>query len=133
MSLEEQNERLVTQFCRDWANRDAHALAEYLSDDVVYQMYEGHPDIIGPEAFIKTMDSFLKGLKAVEWEIIRSHAIGELVINERIDHFIAHDDKRSNHPVIAGFFLVRDGKIKLWRDYSLPPGISEPGSANPDA
>lgn len=118
--LEKENERLVTQFCLDWSNRDAHALTEYLSDDIVYQMYEGRPDILGKDGFVKELDGFLKGMKEVTWEINRSYAIGELVINERIDHFIGEDESRSFHLPIAGFFLVRDGKILLWRDYSLP-------------
>jgi len=60
---------------------------------------------------------------------LRSYAIGELVINERIDHFVANDEKRSMHFSIAGFFLVRDGKIKVWKDYSLPGGVSQLGGA----
>jgi len=128
-ALEIENERIVTQFCLDWAKRDATLLAEYLADDVVYQMFEGNPDIIGKEAFIKTLDAFLKNLKEVEWEIIRTHAIGELVINDRIDHFRGEDESKSMHFAIAGWFLVRDGKIKIWRDYALPGGISQVGKA----
>ncbi len=118
--LEIENERIVTRFCLDWAKQDAHLLAEYLADDIVYQMYEGNPDIIGKEKFIETMDGFLKGLKEVEWEILRTYSVGELVINDRVDHFIAEDEANSFHLPIAGWFLVRDGKIKIWRDYSLP-------------
>jgi len=127
-ALEIENERLVTQFCLDWEKRDAALLAEYLADDVVYQMFEGNPDIVGKEAFINTLDAFLKSMKEVEWEILRTYSVGELVINDRIDHFVGKDESKSMHFAIAGWFLVRDGKIKLWRDYSLPGGISEVGS-----
>ena len=34
--LEIENERIVTQFCLDWATRDVNLLADYLADDVVY-------------------------------------------------------------------------------------------------
>jgi limonene-1,2-epoxide hydrolase len=125
--LEIENERIVTQFCLDWASRDANLLANYLADDVVYQMFEGRPDIVGRAEFIKQLDGFLNDLVNVEWEIRRSYAIGELVINDRIDHFVAKDEKRSMHFAIAGFFLVRDGKIKVWKDYSLPGGVSQIG------
>jgi limonene-1,2-epoxide hydrolase len=127
--LEIENERIVTQFCLDWAKRDVRLLAEYLSDDIVYQMFEGNPDIIGKEKFIKTLDGFLKSMKEVEWEILRTYSIGELVINDRIDHFIGEDEAKSMHFAIAGWFVVRDGKIKIWRDYSLPGGISQVGGA----
>ncbi len=127
--LEIENERIVTQFCLDWATRDIDLLASYLAEDVEYQMFEGRPDIIGRDAFVKELGGFLSNLKEVEWEILRTYAIGELVINDRVDHFVGEDDKRSMHFSIAGFFLVRDGKIKLWKDYSLPGGISQVGGA----
>jgi limonene-1,2-epoxide hydrolase len=128
-ALEIENERIVTQFCLDWAKRDVNLLADYLAEDVQYQMFEGRPDILGREAFITELGGFLGGLKEVEWEILRTHAIGELVINDRIDHFVAEDEKRSMHFAIAGFFLVRDGKIKIWKDYALPGGVSQVGGA----
>ena len=127
--LEIENERLVTQFCLDWATKDVNLLADYLAEDIQYQMFEGRPDIIGREAFVKELGPFLANLKEVEWEILRSYTIGELVINDRIDHFVGEDEKRSMHFAIAGFFLVRDGKIKVWKDYSLPGGISQVGGA----
>jgi limonene-1,2-epoxide hydrolase len=127
--LEIENERLVTQFCLDWSKRDVNLLADYLADDIVYQMFEGRPDIIGREAFIKELGGFLTNLKEVEWEIVRSHTIGNLVINDRIDHFLGEDEDRSMHFSIAGFFLVKDGKIKVWKDYMLPGGIMKVGSA----
>jgi len=127
--LEVENERIVTQFCLDWAKRDVNLLADYLAEDVEYQMFEGRPDIIGRDAFIKELGGFLGGLKEVEWEILRTYTIGELVINDRIDHFVGEDEKRSMHFAIAGVFLVRDGKIKMWKDYSLPGGISQVGGA----
>lgn len=127
--LEIENERIVTQFCLDWAKRDVNLLADYLAEDIEYQMFEGRPDIVGREEFIKTLGGFLAGLKEVEWEILRTDSIGELVINDRIDHFIGEDENRSMHFAIAGVFLVRDGKIKMWKDYALPGGISQVGSA----
>ena len=127
--LEIENERIVTQFCLDWATRDVNLLADYLADDIQYQMFEGRPDIMGREAFIKELGPFLSNLKEVEWEILRSSTIGELVINARIDHFVGEDEKRSMHFAIAGFFVVRDGKIKIWKDYALPGGISQVGGA----
>ncbi|MDP6437351.1 MAG: limonene-1,2-epoxide hydrolase family protein [Gammaproteobacteria bacterium] len=127
--LEIENERIVTQFCLDWATRDANLLADYLADDIQYQMFEGRPDIVGREAFIKELDGFLKNLKEVRWEILRTYSIGELVINDRVDHFIGEDEKRSMHFAIAGYFLVRDGKIKIWKDYGIPGGLSQVGGA----
>jgi limonene-1,2-epoxide hydrolase len=122
---EQENERIVTQFCLDWAKQDVDLLADYLADDIVYQMFEGRPDIIGKQAFKKELGDFIKNLKEIKWEIFRSYTVGELVINERIDHFIAETEEKSFHLPIEGFFLVRDGKIKVWKDYTLPGGIQQ--------
>jgi limonene-1,2-epoxide hydrolase len=126
--LETENERLVTQFCLDWAKRDVNLLADYLADDIQYQMFEGRPDIVGKEELINTLGGFLQNMKEVDWEILRTHSVGELVINDRIDHFIGEDESKSMHFAIAGYFLVRDGKIKIWKDYSLPGGINQVGA-----
>ena len=127
--LELANENLVNHFCADWSSRDVNVLASYLADDLVYQMFEGRPDIIGREEFIKQLGPFLKNLEAVHWEILQSYVIGPLVINERLDHFIAASEDRSMHFQIAGHFLVRDGKIQIWKDYGYPGGVSQVGSA----
>jgi limonene-1,2-epoxide hydrolase len=120
--LEAANEDLVTRFCLDWALRDVDKLVPYLADDIVYQMFEGRPDLVGVDAFRKEIGPFLAGLVRVEWEMVRSFAIGQIVINERIDHFIAKPGGRSMHFPIAGLFVVRNGRIELWRDYRLPGG-----------
>ena len=125
--LEINNENLVTKFCIDWNKMDAEYLAEFLDEKVAYMMFEGRPDIVGKGEFIKLMKPFFKSLKGVEWKMLSSQVIGDIVINERIDHFYAKNPKRSMHFGIAGFFLVRDNKIKIWRDYNMPGGIRKLG------
>ena len=118
--IEMANEDLVNRFCRDWSRQDAELLAGYFAEPFEYMMYEGGPVITTREAFVKQLGPFLKKLKAVDWVITRSHVMGPMVINERIDHFYAHDSKYDNHPHIAGLFIVRKGKIAIWRDYNMP-------------
>jgi limonene-1,2-epoxide hydrolase len=113
------NEALVNAFCADWAKQDAELLAGYFAEPFEYLVWEGGPVITTKADFVKQMGPFLKNLKAVDWEILRSHAMGPMVINERIDHFHAHDPKFDNHPHIAGMFIVRDAKIAIWRDYNM--------------
>lgn len=120
--LETANLGLVTRFCLEWAARDVEKLVPYLADSLVYQMFEGRPDIVGVDAFRREIGPFLTDLARVEWEILGSFAIGQIVINERIDHFIARPGKRSMHFPIAGLFVVTNGRIALWRDYRLPDG-----------
>ncbi len=120
--LETANEKLVNDFCRDWSLRDVDALAPYLADDLFYQITPGQPLIESLEQFKQQMGPFLKNLESVEWEILRSHAIGPLVMNERIDHFNAPAGGKSPsmHFQIVGHFLVQDGKIQVWKDWPMP-------------
>ena len=118
-ATEQANEDLVNRFCRDWSRQDAELLTTYFAQPFEYMVWEGGPVITTNEAFVRQMGPFLKKLRAVEWEMVRSHVMGPMVINERIDHFYAHDSKYDNHPRIAGMFIVRDGKIVVWRDYTM--------------
>ncbi len=120
--LEEANADLVTRFCLAWASRDIEKLVPFLADNLVYQMFEKRPDIIGVEAFRSEIAPFLNDLARVEWDILRTFAVGQIVINERVDHFIAKPGGRSMHFPIAGLFVVKNEKIELWRDYGLPGG-----------
>ena len=122
--LEQANADLVTRFCLDWALRDVEKLVPYLADNLIYQMFEKRPDLIGLEEFRREVGPFLKDLARVDWEILRTFTIGQVVINERVDHFVAKPGGRSMHFPIAGLFVVKAGKIELWRDYSLPGGTA---------
>ena len=120
--LEKSNEELVNRFCEDWSKQDAELLTEYFAEPFEYMVWEGGPVITTREEFIKQMGPFLKNLESVEWVIKRSTAMGPMVINERIDYFNAKDPQYSNAPHIAGLFIVRDGKIAIWRDYNMGEG-----------
>jgi limonene-1,2-epoxide hydrolase len=119
---ENANVALVGKFCSDWSTKDVEKLIPYLSPDIEYHVFEGGPIIKGVEQFRAQMGGFMAGLKEIAWETKRSAAIGDLVINERIDHFIqAEGSKRpDNHFHIAGVFIVRDGKIVYWKDWRMP-------------
>jgi len=118
--LEQDNAALVTDFCKSWSTIDVDQIAGYLDDKIVYQMFEGMPEIKGKEDFIKRIKPFFAAIDRVEWDILRTHTIGNLVINERVDHFYRKDDKPDMHFPVAGFFVVKDGKIRIWRDYGMP-------------
>jgi len=116
---EKANEDLVNRFCQDWSKQDAELLTTYFAQPFEYMVWEGGPVITTNEAFIKQMGPFLTKLKSVDWVLVRSSVMGPMVVNERIDHFYAHDSKFDNHPHIAGMFIVRNGKIAVWRDYNM--------------
>lgn len=121
-ALEKANDTLIASFVRDYATRDAEALSRYVADDIVYQITTGMPEVVGIEAFRKHNDNMFKGLSKVEWTNLRQFAIGQIVINDRIDEFYPYPG--SNVPRmrfrVAGYFLIADNKIKVWRDFPYP-------------
>ena len=121
-ALEKANDKLIADFVADYAKRGASVLDKYVSDDIVYQITEGMAEVIGREAFFKHNDNMLKGLEKVEWINLRQFAIGQVVINERIDEFYPFPGSKIPRMRyhVAGYFLVKDGKIHVWRDFTYP-------------
>ncbi len=119
---EKQNTELVTNFCKAWSAKDVEKLLPFISAEIEYHMFEGAPPIKGIEQFKERLGGFMAGMKEINWEIFRSQAMGDIVINERIDHFIQQPGSKrpDNHFHITGVFLVREGKIAYWKDYNMP-------------
>jgi limonene-1,2-epoxide hydrolase len=82
-------------------------------------MIEGMQRIEGKSALIDGTRQFLATRSKARFEVLRTAAMGNTVINERIDHFTRDDGEDAFH--ITGFFLVKDGKIVEWQDYTMPP------------
>lgn len=114
------NEKLVSDFCRDWSLRDVDVLLPYLAEDLLYQIAPGQPLITSRDQFAKQMGPFLKKLDSVRWDILRSYAVAPLVLNERIDYFNAPPGGLSMEFHIAGHFLIANGVIKEWKDWPVP-------------
>jgi limonene-1,2-epoxide hydrolase len=112
----------VADFVDAYSTRDAAVLGEFVTDDIVYQITPGMADIVGREAFFKHNDNMLKGLEKVEWVNLRQHVIGQVVINDRIDDFFPFPGSKIPRMQfrVAGYFLIEDNKIKVWRDFPYP-------------
>ena len=54
-------------------------------------------------------------MTALPWEILHILADGNVVMTERLDHFLAGNNRVS--VPCMGVFELRDGKISAWRDY----------------
>ena len=121
-ALEAANETLVTNFIRDYATRDVGVLAAYMADDIIYQVSENQGEVRGVEAYKKRNAAMFEGLEKIDWQILRSFAIGQLVINDRMDEFFPKPGSRVPRMRfrVAGYFLVLDSKIKVWRDFGYP-------------
>jgi limonene-1,2-epoxide hydrolase len=122
LALETTNDQLVTNFISDYAKRDVNLLANYMTDDIIYQITEGQPEVVGIEAYKKRNGAMLAGLEKVDWITLRQFAIGQLVINDRIDEFYPYPGSKVPRMRfrVAGYFLIQDNKIKVWRDFGYP-------------
>lgn len=120
-ALEREKEKIVNEFCKAWSSKDPDVLTPYLAEDVEYYMFEGRPPINGVAEFSAQLKPFMSGMREIDWEILRSSVMGDIVLNERIDHFLRPEVSNApdNHFHVVGVFLVRDGKIKYWKDYNL--------------
>jgi limonene-1,2-epoxide hydrolase len=124
--IEAEHAKIVTEFCGAWSTLDAEKIASFVADKVIYQVIDNVPLVRGKEGLIKFITPFLAKMQKAEWEILRTHAIGHLVINERIDHFYSKAGKDDAHFEVSGLFLVREGKIVEWKDYRMPKPASGP-------
>ena len=131
--LEIANETLVSNFCSDYSKLNVNVLAAYLADDIIYQISEAQGIVDGLEEYVKRQSDLGDRFELIDWQILRSHVIGPLVINERVDYFIARPEARQPNMrfAVAGYFLVQDGKIQVWRDFTIP-GARQIVSPSPD-
>lgn len=118
--IEKANEKVVNDFCAAWETLDSEKLGSFLADDATFRMIESRPRVDGREEIMNGIMGFLANAKSARFEMIRSTVMGNTVLNERIDHFDMGANKMAFH--ITGFFLVKDGKILEWQDYTWPEG-----------
>lgn len=121
--LEIANETVVNEFCEAWKYGETKKLTPFFADDIVYQVVENVPLINGKAEFHEKVQPFLDNFKTIWWETLRSSAMGRLVLNDRIDYY--KDPIKGKEQVfkVTGIFRVENGKIKDWRDWSIPAGV----------
>jgi limonene-1,2-epoxide hydrolase len=109
---------LVSQFIDAIERNDLDHALTFLAEDCEY---DNVPigKVVGPEAVRSMLVPFLDRYQEVQWVVHHQTSSGDLthgvVLNERSDRFRT-GDTWVELPV-AGVFVVRDGRIALWRDY----------------
>jgi limonene-1,2-epoxide hydrolase len=109
---------LVTGFIGALEARELDAALGFVADDVVYDNVPMGP-VTGPDGIRAALTPFLSGCDEVEWVVHHQVESGDLhagtVMNERTDRF--RTGTRWAEVPVAGLFVVRAGRIILWRDY----------------
>ena len=114
---ESANVDVVNAFCAAWSTLDLRMVTPHMSDDAVYRMTETTPPVTGHQALIDQMQPWVDTSDAITFRILETFAKGPLVVNHRVDTFAS-----TTRPLTwegVGVFLVQDGKIKEWFDYSI--------------
>ena len=106
---------VVTAFLAEFdiPNPDPARLADYFADDAVYHNIPLQP--IAGRAAIAAFLANMGPFQPAGFEVTRQLAAGDVVMNERVDHFTASG--RTFDLPVMGIFELRDGKIAAWRDY----------------
>lgn len=109
------NEQVVIDFWKAFDRLDLDAALDLLTDDCVHddkpiRVNTGKAEI---RAFFAPQ---IEGLTSCRAELKATLAVGDMVMNERIDYLELSDGKKVVLPVM-GAYEFRDGKIAVWRDY----------------
>jgi limonene-1,2-epoxide hydrolase len=117
---ERENEALARSFCAAWSAMSPERICAHLAEDVVYMVYEGGPVKRGIPEIHATLTAFMQRWRSIDFRIFRMHAIGSVVIHERTEIYTGRDGHPDWEFNVTGLLHIKDGKIKTWRDYSLP-------------
>jgi limonene-1,2-epoxide hydrolase len=111
---EKANVKLVEDFCMAWSSKDADKVMAFFSDNPSYRQTEQQAPAVGRQAVAEKVAGGVK--VATKFEVHESWARGPMVINERTDYF---DSPRLKRWHGVGVFLVKDGKIVEWQDFTI--------------
>ena len=105
---------LIRQFIDACVRADCDEFASYFAEDAEWWNAPWEP-VRGREAIRETLRRDAQHMKALPLEMRRIVAEGDVVMTERVDHFMV-GETRIGVPCM-GIFELRDGKIAAWRDY----------------
>lgn len=106
---------VVTALVQACERRDLEVVCALVTDDIEY---DNVPigKVHGPDGVRSVLSGGVTAAATeVEWVVHRQVESGDTVMNERTDRFLV--DGRWVEIPIAAVFVVRDGRVALWRDY----------------
>jgi limonene-1,2-epoxide hydrolase len=107
-------DEVVRAFVAAIERKEIDAALALVADDVVY---DNVPigTVTGPDGIRGALSRLLGTAEQIEWVTRHQVSTGDVVMNERLDRFQLGD--RWVEVPVAGLFVLRDGRIALWRDY----------------
>jgi len=114
--LEQANKKLVKDFLASMTTLNTDNMIKYLSDDFVHQGMMSKTE--GKHNYVEYWGNMMKDITSYNIDVLRSTAIGDTVLVERLGVAFEGSDKGTFHQV--SFFLIKDGKIKKFQSYRMP-------------
>jgi limonene-1,2-epoxide hydrolase len=118
------SKQLVTDFLNSWEGRDIDHICSFFTPDAVYHNVPVAP-IKGIAGIREIFAGFLSAFEVATLEIITIVAEPNLVLAERMDHFVLFNGRSVDLPV-NGVFELKDGKIHRFSDYFDLKSFEEP-------
>ena len=110
----QKNIALISQFIQACVRADPDEFASYFTEDAIWWNSPWAP-VKGRDAIRETLRRGSQKMAALPWEIRHIVADGNIVLTERVDHFLVNNKKVS--VPCMGVFELQGGKIAAWRDY----------------
>ena len=110
----QKNIALISQFIQACVRADPDEFASYFTEDAIW-WNSPWPPVKGRDAIRETLRRGSQKMAALPWEIRHIVADGNIVLTERVDHFLVNNNKVS--VPCMGVFELQGGKIAAWRDY----------------
>lgn len=114
---ERANIRLINRFNEAWEAMDLEAVVATMTEDCVYRQTQDTPPVTGHQAIIDKMQPLVDSSYAITYDSLETFARGPVVVNRRID--IYHSDTRPLEWEGIGLFLIEDGLIREWQDFTM--------------
>jgi len=121
------NVQTIKAFIAAWSNLDVDELVGYFCEDGIYYNMPAQP-VQGHEKLKLFIEGFIAKWTKTTWETLNIIGEGNVVIVERLDRTEVGDIK-VDLPC-CGVFEMKEGKIKIWRDYFDMGTYTKPFSKN---
>jgi limonene-1,2-epoxide hydrolase len=105
---------VVRAFVAAIERKDIDAALALVTNDVVYDNVPVGA-VTGPDGIRGALSRLLGAAERIEWVTRYQVSTGDVVMNERVDRFQLGG--RWVEVPVAGLFVLRDGRIAMWRDY----------------
>jgi len=116
---EKANIRLVDAFCKGWEAMSLDDVLATMRETAIYRQSQDTPPVTGHQAIHDLMQPWIDSSHKITYEVLETFACGPVVINHRIDIYHSDDDERHLEWEGVGLFLIEDGLIREWQDFTM--------------